>query len=67
MFVLSVEGPSFLNKGTWATHKVLGVGPTRDEALATAAIEDFDGEDTLLLTDVDTGKVERIDTWSSHS
>lgn len=32
MFVLSGEGQAFLNKGTWSTHKILGVFSTFEEA-----------------------------------
>ena len=39
MFVVSVEGPNFINRHTWSTHKVLGIFNTREEAIAEYAIE----------------------------
>jgi hypothetical protein len=62
MFVVSVEGGAYINKSTWTTHKILGVGPSRAEALAWVALEDFDEQDILIVTNFDNGEVERIDT-----
>ncbi len=60
MVVLSVEGPGFIDKGTWTTHKVLGVFP--DRAAATAAVpDDGDDEDIYLITDLDTNKATRVE------
>lgn len=67
MFVLSVEGGAYLNRANWTTHKILGVGRTREEALATAEISEFDDEDILILTNVETGKAERIPTGEDES
>ncbi len=57
-FVLSVEGPGYINKGLWSTHKILGVFESRDAAIA--ALGEIDEEDIVLLTNTDTGSVERI-------
>lgn len=39
MFVVSVEGGRYLDKGNWTTHKVLGVFNTREEAIAEFSVE----------------------------
>ena len=57
-FVLSVEGPGYVNKGTWSTHKVLGVFESREAAVIAAG--EIDEEDIMLLTNTDTGTVERL-------
>jgi hypothetical protein len=78
MFVVSVEGPEYMNKHLWATHKVLGVFNTREEAIIEYSVtpeepvdptgindtdefdESGDGRTVLILTDVSTGKAERL-------
>lgn len=62
MFVLSVEGQGFINRETWATHKILGVFDTRDEALESEALEGLGEEDVVLLTDTDGKTVQRVTT-----
>ena len=71
MFVLSVEGPEYADKGLWATHKIVGLYDSREEAIATVIgpeqqslddIEDrFETSDgVFILTDMSTGEAERI-------
>ena len=64
MFILSVEGGKFLDRGNWSTHKILGAFPSREEAMQDINLnsEGYDEEDVLILTDLDSGKAERIDT-----
>lgn len=40
MVVLSVEGPDFADRGTWATHEILGVYPTEADAVASLPSHD---------------------------
>lgn len=61
MIVLSVEGPDFIDKNTWATHKILGVFDNDD--LAVSAIPaDLDlVENIVLITDTDDGRCYRVE------
>jgi len=56
-FVLSVEGPGYIDRDTWSTHKILGVFSTEEEARQAHKPGD---EEVVLLTDLNTGDVERI-------
>ncbi len=61
-FVLSVEGASFMDRGTWSTHKVVGVFGTYDEAVSFFKSQPEDvrtDEDIWLITDLNTAKVTR--------
>lgn len=63
MIVMSVEGPEYVNKGTWSTHKILGVFDTMEEARESPLYKQIaeDDEAIGLLTDVVDGDVERIE------
>ncbi len=58
-FILSAEGGRQMNRGTWATHKILGAFESRAKAVA-AIPADYDDEDIVLVTDLTTMKVERV-------
>ena len=58
-FILSAEGARHMSRGLWATHKILGAFDTRDQA-AAAVPSNYDDEDIVLVTDLATGKVERL-------
>lgn len=69
MFIASVEGPGHMNRGTWTTHRIVGVYQTREEAVAAIGTEGFDDEDIAIVTDVSTSphRVERIQTGSGEA
>lgn len=61
MFVLSVEGPDFISKVNWSTHKVLGVyHNAKDAENAIPANADFD-ETMWIVTDTLSGVAKRIE------
>ena len=60
MFVLSVEGAGYVDRGLWCTHKILGVFATRELALQHEACQEVHEEDIVILTDAETGDRERI-------
>lgn len=61
MYVLSVEGPAHIDRGTWATHKVLAVYDTEAGALADLSRHRLMYDDeVVLLTDTSTGAVKRL-------
>ena len=61
MFVLSAEGPDFISKGNWSTHKVFGVYHNEQDAEnAIPANADFE-ESLWLVTNTLTGVAKRIE------
>lgn len=63
MIVLSVEGPAFIDRDAWSTHKILGVFATREEALASEVLDEpgLDAEEAVvLITDTETKDVRRV-------
>ena len=63
MIVLSVEGPGYINRDLWATHKILGVFNTRQEATESEAYKklSFACDEIVLITDTEGGDVDRIE------
>lgn len=53
MFVVSVEGPNYLDKHNWVTHKVLGVFNTREEAIIEYSITPEEPVDPTGINDQD--------------
>jgi hypothetical protein len=53
MVVLSVEGQGYVDRDTWATHKILGVYPTEADAVESLPSHDLCwDEDIVLVTPV---------------
>lgn len=63
MFVLSVEGPGYLNRGMWSTHAIKGVFSTFDEAVAAFDAVKHAEDEVWLVTDTDDGEVVRPDMF----
>ena len=59
MFVISIEGAEYLNKGTWSTHKVLGAWGDKQEA-KRRGLEEVKEDNVVILTDLSDGSTERI-------
>ena len=59
MFVLTIEGVNHLDRCMWTSHKVLKVAATREELLSGDILADFDDDDIVIVTNVETGEVER--------
>jgi hypothetical protein len=59
ILVLSVEGPAFMDKGTWATHKALAIGSTEEELIAKIKSGELnvqpDDETCFLITNLVSG------------
>jgi len=53
LFVLSVEGPEFVDKGAWTTHKVIDASYDRDllqEIGNKMALKSEHGESIMVIT-----------------
>ena len=63
MVVLSVEGEDYADRGTWATHKILGVYPTEADAVESLPSHElcWDGTEIVLVSDLTAGTVWRTD------
>ncbi len=62
MVVLSVEGPGYVDRGTWATHKILGVYPTEADAVESLPSHDLVwDEDIVIVSDLTAGTAWRTD------
>ena len=63
-FVLVVEGPGFLDRKLWRTHRVLGVYEKREDALENPTYKECKAnerdEEIFVLTDLQTNTAERI-------
>lgn len=62
MFVVSVEGPPYLDKHLWVTHKVLGVFNTREEAIIEYSVTPEEPVDPTGMSDKD--EFEHVDDES---
>jgi len=60
MFVLTVEGPAYMDRGLWTTHKVLGVYASADIARQEPQLAEMDEEDIVVLWDIANQTAERI-------
>jgi hypothetical protein len=63
LFVLSVEGPGFMDRGNWSTHVIVGTFNTYDDAVdffKTQPEDDRTDEDIWLLTDMQTQRTNRL-------
>ena len=58
-FILSVEGPGYVDKGNWSTHKILGAFASREDAVRT--LGEIPEDEIILLTELRDGEVERIE------
>ena len=60
-FVLSVEGPRYVDREIWTTHKILGAFESAEAAQERVGTLGMDDEDIVLLTNLETGLRCRLD------